>query len=567
MAVLLHRIRLLTTALLAALCLVFIAHGPGATLAADQVTVVNIIDTSLWPKPSPDPSGITYWRAHGDLVVVDGEVEETQHWKGANMFESSLTGTQGATYDLTSFTKEPAGIDIDVAPNGDFFFSDDSKQTIWQIDLGPDGIFGSADDTRRSFSTRAFGNGDPEGLSLGMVDGRMKLFTVDGKGREVYISDPGPNGVFDGGGDDVVTHFDVDGRGIRDPEGVDYDPATGHLWVVDRSKIRLYELTITGEILRNINLKTLVNAVNPGDVTLGPHSQNASKQSIYIVDRGIDNNQDPNENDGKIYEIEISEDTIPPNVNNRTPAPDAIDVALSTNVTATFNESVTGVNGSSFTLTPQGGAPVASVVTYDDATRTATLNPNANLSPNTLYTAQLASTIRDLSGNPLPETTWSFTTGSQVSGNLLLNASFEDDANGDGKPDIWSTNKKVTRSSDVVRSGAFAAKFFATDNSSANISQTVNNLTAGTTYQVAGWVNIPAQNDASFTFKLQVRWANASNAIISTKTIKTYTLATNGWDQVTASLVAPAGTTSAQVRLVASSLNGAIYADDIVFEP
>jgi hypothetical protein len=151
--------------------------------------------------------------------------------------------------------------------------------------------------------------------------------------------------------------------------------------------------------------------------------------------------------------------------------------------------------------------------------------------------------------------------------NLLANPGFELDANGDTKPDSWSQNNKFTRSSAGPHGGSYAGKFRATDNSDLTIAQTITGLTAGTTYKVAGWVNIPAQNDASFTFKLQVSWRNASNTTISTKTIKSYIAATGGWNQATASLVAPAGTTNAQVQLVASSLNGTIYVDDISFGP
>jgi hypothetical protein len=98
------------------------------------------------------------------------------------------------------------------------------------------------------------------------------------------------------------------------------------------------------------------------------------------------------------------------------------------------------------------------------------------------------------------------------------------------------------------------------------ISQTINSLTAGTTYRFSGWVNIPPTND-SFMFKLQVRWRNMSNFTTSTSTIKTYAGSTTGWNQTAASLVAPSGTTNAQARMVVSSLKAAVYVDDLMFRP
>jgi hypothetical protein len=103
-------------------------------------------------------------------------------------------------------------------------------------------------------------------------------------------------------------------------------------------------------------------------------------------------------------------DTTPPTVTNRNPAVDATGVAVASNVTATFSEAVTGVSGSTFTLTGPGGSPVAASVSYSSGTLTATLNPNADLSPNTTYTAHLTSGITDTSTNALAPVDWSFTT-------------------------------------------------------------------------------------------------------------------------------------------------------------
>ncbi len=60
------------------------------------------------------------------------------------------------------------------------------------------------------------------------------------------------------------------------------------------------------------------------------------------------------------------------------------------------------------------GVLVARVVTYEDATRTVTVNPNANLVPGASYTLTFIGTgingIRDAAGARLPTTTVDFTT-------------------------------------------------------------------------------------------------------------------------------------------------------------
>jgi len=112
-------------------------------------------------------------------------------------------------------------------------------------------------------------------------------------------------------------------------------------------------------------------------------------------------------------------DTTPPTVAT-TPTSGATGVAVDDNVSAAFNESVVGVSGTTFKLKVTAtGAAVTAVVNYDDTTHTATLDPSTNLAANTKYTARLiggTSAIRDAAGNPLPSTSWTFTTAAASGG-------------------------------------------------------------------------------------------------------------------------------------------------------
>jgi probable HAF family extracellular repeat protein len=145
--------------------------------------------------------------------------------------------------------------------------------------------------------------------------------------------------------------------------------------------------------------------------------------------------------------------------------------------------------------------------------------------------------------------------------NRLANPGFEEDANNDGRPDAWSSNTRFTRSGEVVHSGSFAGKHAATDNGWYTISQAVNQVMANVPYHFSGRVNIPPTT-ARFQLKLQVRWRNALNWPIGTSPIAAYTGATDGWQEVTANLVVPSGTTHAEVQMVVQSLDTTIYVDD-----
>ena len=101
-----------------------------------------------------------------------------------------------------------------------------------------------------------------------------------------------------------------------------------------------------------------------------------------------------------------------PTVTARNIVPNATAVSRTANVTATFSEAVTGTSTTTVTLKNAAtSALIPAVVTYNTLTRVVTLDPGATLAANTRFTAGLTSGIVDAGGNPIPATTWSFTTG------------------------------------------------------------------------------------------------------------------------------------------------------------
>jgi hypothetical protein len=91
-------------------------------------------------------------------------------------------------------------------------------------------------------------------------------------------------------------------------------------------------------------------------------------------------------------------------------------------------------------------------------------------------------------------------------------------------------------------------------------------LTAGNTYNISGWVNVPQTAGSSFSYQLKIEWRNGST-LIYRDTLKKYSAPTNGWDQAAGTFVAPAGTTNARILLAISGLNGTFYVDDFSFGP
>jgi hypothetical protein len=272
--------------------------------------LIKVTQTSKFSPASPDPSGIAYISHLGGLLIADGEVDEIDSlFTGKNLFQTNLKGTLQKTFTTINFSDEPTGVAYNPA-NRFLYISDDNKRKIFQLNPGGDGQYNTQDDVVTSFSTLSFGSNDPEDVTYSPTTGN--LFIVDGLGTQVYqVTTQGK----------LVSQFDTAKLGLLDPEGIFLDPRSGHLFIVGHPNNLVFELTTAGDIVRTYDISA-VNAIKPAGITLAPSSNDPTKQSLYIVDRVIDNDPQPNENDGLIYEFGLDTSGGNP-VDNQAPAVDA----------------------------------------------------------------------------------------------------------------------------------------------------------------------------------------------------------------------------------------------------
>jgi uncharacterized protein YjiK len=279
---------------------------PGTTLLG--TTLVRTFSTSntVWNPSSPDPSGIDYWPPTGGFIIDDSEVDEmSNYFTGKNVFLSTLSGTLTGTCSTTNlsrsgFSNEPTGIAVNQS-NNHIFISDDDARKVFEVMLGADGQYCTSDDAVVSVATTT----DTEDVAYG----NNTLFISGGTDAEVFMFSLGADGQLGGGDDGPVTHFDTAALGFSDLEGIDYNDDTGTLFIVSTSTSDRYlgEVTTSGALLHAYDLSFMGTAYNSrSDVSYAPSSQNPNTKNIYIVSRGVDNNTDPNENDGKVWEVSLS---------------------------------------------------------------------------------------------------------------------------------------------------------------------------------------------------------------------------------------------------------------------
>ncbi len=276
-----------------------------AAVARVVAPLLRTVETSAWSPASPDPSGITFDAANSRFIVADSEVEEMGIYQGANLWTvpvGSLQGTGSGT--TTRFSKEPTGISLDPGSRT-LYVSDDDGDRIIVDRPGPDGRHGTADDVTTRVSAAAYGIGDAEDVAYDTRNGH--LFVCDGTGREIWEIDP-VNGVFGDAGD-AVTHFDLAVHGMRDCEGVAIDKARDTLVVVEPTQKFAYEFTRSGNLSRILDMRQIaLSNVRLAAIVLAPSSSltdHPSVLSYWVTDRRVDNGENANENDGRMYELGI----------------------------------------------------------------------------------------------------------------------------------------------------------------------------------------------------------------------------------------------------------------------
>ena len=271
-------------------------------LREDAIGPIQIIHTSQFSSPSPDPVGIIYIDHSNTLLLSDSEVDEWPMFSYRNMFKLSLDGEVLELHDSIKFSVEPNGITYNPA-NQHIFITDDSARAVWEVDPGSDKQFDTIDDKVISFDTRLFGSKDPEGLTFNSKENLLHI--VDGKQSKLYTVNPGENGRFEGfnlSSDDKISSFNLSHLGIIDPEGIAWDSTNNLLYIVSSNK-EIAHVTLDGKLVRILDVSS-ANAWKISGLAYAPSSKNKGSMSLYMADKGRSEKY-PNFNDGKLFEFVV----------------------------------------------------------------------------------------------------------------------------------------------------------------------------------------------------------------------------------------------------------------------
>lgn len=282
-----------------------------------KATVIHtfLTNSRVWKYNSPDPSGITYDSATGNLIIVDSEVDEFEPiCSKPNVFYVTTTGDLVSVVNTCkreySFMKETTGIDFNRV-NGHIFISDDDQNAVFEIDAGKDGAFWTLDDIVIKKDLTGLGYDEEDITVFG-----NKVYIANGLNGGYLRFDLGSDGVLSAD-DGSPEEFSTMDAGFSDVEGITHSQDGQSIFIISTKGTDRYlgEFSLDGELLDTWDLSFMGKMPNiRSGLTFAPGSKDPSTYSLYIVSRGFDNNSplgtpfpaNPTEDDGKVWEISLN---------------------------------------------------------------------------------------------------------------------------------------------------------------------------------------------------------------------------------------------------------------------
>jgi len=221
------------------------------------------------------------------------------------------------------------------------------------------------------------------------------------------------------------------------------------------------------------------------------------------------------------------------------------------------------------TATPQAPTPTPTVTfTAVPATVTLTTAP-ATATPTTApstVTSTPAPATATPTAVPATATPTATSTPPVISGELVVNGGFEQDADGKGAPDGWSVPSwlasLVSRDGSDAYQGSHSLRIASSAGQTFSVSQDVP-AQGGATYLVAAWVKVPSST-GSFSISIQGVPLNTWGGNLPMQVVgNPISTVSNVWVPISGTVVLPTNATKLRVQIATSSLRATVLVDGV----
>src|SRR5258705_860051 len=158
------------------------------------------------------------------------------------------------------------------------------------------------------FAFNAFGIKDPQGIAFDSATGR--LFLLDTGSSQIVSVVPNPTLGFDANEairSHKVERISLKKLGLGTLQGIAYNPGNGHFYVSEPAQKRLYELTQSRDLVSTFDLASLgIN--DPSTMTFAPSGDTTDDPNIYdlfILDASAVSTQPAAFSDSQVVELSL----------------------------------------------------------------------------------------------------------------------------------------------------------------------------------------------------------------------------------------------------------------------
>jgi len=153
---------------------------------------------------------------------------------------------------------------------------------------------------------RDFGLQDPQGMAFDSARG--VLYILDAGGPRIVRVELGADGSFEGAG---ISILDLGSSGLGAVRGLAFELGTGNLHVMVPAEQKLYELTLSGEVVAERDLKEF-GLQDPQGMVFAPSSDQTddpSQFSLFLADSGQNDGQvtSDSQSTGQILELSLAQ--------------------------------------------------------------------------------------------------------------------------------------------------------------------------------------------------------------------------------------------------------------------
>ena len=228
-----------------------------------------------------NPVGIAFSPVANELLILEAVGPDQAPSPISDFIRISSAEERPGSVGVAASITDPINMAFD-SKGQRLLFLRSSSSNLFEVRVDSQGIL--LPGTQKPHNNNKLGIRDPQGIAFDPASG--DLFILDGDGPRLLHITPNAAGDFS---DAVVSEVDLGQAGLAGLRGLAFDPANGHLHLLNPTEQKLYELTQTGLVVATRDMSEF-GLSDPQGIVIAPsgdRTDDPTQMSLYLSDSGI----------------------------------------------------------------------------------------------------------------------------------------------------------------------------------------------------------------------------------------------------------------------------------------